>query len=81
MNNSFQTLQALIDNKIITLTDYYSVNIRKWGVDLQGVYNADVIRTLSIDYGVTFKIDKGYATGKLEYSDENGGAQVEFTFT
>ncbi len=81
MNNSFQALQALIDNKIITLSDYYSVNVRKWGIDLQGVYSSDVIRTLSIDYGVKFKIDKGYATGKLEYTDEKGGAQVQFTFT
>ena len=81
MNNSFQTLQALIDNKTITLADYYSVTIRKWGVDLQGVYSAYLIRTLSIDYGVKFNIEGGYAAGKLEYRDENGGVDINFTFT
>jgi hypothetical protein len=79
MNNSFQTLQALIDNKIIDIDNYYSVNFRKWSVDLQGNYDSKLIQHLSRDHGATFTIEGGFAVGSMAYQDEN--VVINFTFT
>ena len=81
MNKSFQTLQALIENKIINADDFYSITFGKWSVRLQGKYNSKLIQQLSRDYGVEFAIDGGFAGGTMTYQDENGGSEVEFTFT
>ena len=81
MNNSFQTLQALIDNKIIDIDNYYSVNFRKWSVNLQGDYNSKLIQHLSREYGATFTIEGGFVVGSMAYQDENGGVEIKFTFT
>ncbi len=81
MNKSFQTLQALIENKIINADDFYSITFGKWAVQLQGKYNSKLIQQLSRDYGVKFAIDGGFAGGTMTYQDENGGSEVEFTFT
>ena len=81
MNNSFQTLQALIENKIINADDFYSITFGQWSVRLQGKYNSQLIQQLSRDYGVEFTIDGGFTVGTMTYQDENGGSEVEFTFT
>jgi hypothetical protein len=81
MNKSFQTLQALIENKIINADDFYTINFRKHAVQLQGKYNSKLIQQLSNDYGVEFTIDGGFTVGTMTYQDENGSSKVEFTFT
>jgi hypothetical protein len=81
MNKSFQTLQALIENKIINADDFYTINFRKYSVQLQGKYNSKLIQQLSNDYGVEFAIEGGFTVGTMTYQDENGSSKVEFTFT
>jgi len=50
-------------------------------VRLQGKYNSQLIQQLSINYGVEFTINGGFTVGTMTYQDENGGSEVEFTFT
>ena len=81
METSFQTLQALFDNKIINANDFYSITFGKWSIQLQGKYNSKLIKQLSRDYGVEFTINEGFTLGIMTYQDDNGGSKVEFTFT
>ena len=81
MNKSFQTLQVLIENKIINVDDFYTINFRKSSVQFQGKYNSKLIQHLSTDYGVEFTIDEGFTLGTMTYQDENGSSEVEFAFT
>ena len=81
MNKSFQTLQVLIENKIINADDFYSISFKKTSVELQGEYNSRLIQQLSRDYAVEFAIDGGCTGGEMLYQDENGSSKVEFTFT
>jgi hypothetical protein len=81
MNNSFQTLQSLIENKIIQLDDFYTSSFSKWEVRVQGKYNAKLIEKLTNDYGVEFKVENGFTVGTMAYQDENGDSKLEITFT
>ena len=82
MKNSLETLQALIDNKIIDIQDYYVTTLVKWDVALQGKFNSKLIQRLTEVHGVDFKVkEQGFVEGELRYQSDNADCKVTFTFT
>ena len=88
MNGSLQTLQIIIDKGIINVDDFYSITLQTNAqVNLQGEYNAKLIRRLTLVYAVEFNLDQnGYTEGRMcidgdHLPTEVQGTVVRFTFT
>jgi hypothetical protein len=80
MTNYLETLQALTTDKIVTIEEYYCVTLHS-GVQLQGTFNSDLIKTFKdrtdlekLDFSIE---DSGYIKIYFKYN----GYNVDITLT